>query len=241
MKNGNIKLVVTDEAPSRLLEQHSAARLHLAQLIDRRLGIEDNLRQLAAAAKRLREAQAAEQNAIAAIDALSAVEAAAMTEWSRNPSGPEPEPDVAKRDELQAKHRTAVARATAARQAQVTIAADQQREAAALKVLEPAILEAIVEIIIESTAPLLEDLKESQVALASKQGRLNQAVQEAITVSRQTLQDGPVGSTGAMIANLIETFRTAATPAIETSAADVAAWRSLSTRLRADPLAKLED
>jgi hypothetical protein len=43
VKNTNIRLV-SGEAKSRLLEEHSPARLHLAKLISTRLSIEDKLR-----------------------------------------------------------------------------------------------------------------------------------------------------------------------------------------------------
>lgn len=266
MKNESIKLVSSDAKPSRLLQEHSAVRMRLAALINRKLTVERNLRHLAEAAQRLQDAQRAEQHAVAALNALGAVESSAMAAWSRDPSGPAPEPNVAKREDLQSNHRAAVAKAEAARGAEATIAADQQREAATLKALDPEIREAIVAVLIESTTPLLEEVKEMQASLARKQGRLNQAVNEAIEVARSTsttpaMHGGnsagltleqvsammtlpvlgqPVGSTGTMIGQLVESFRVAQPHSIETSTADVAAWKSLSTRLRSDPLAELE-
>jgi DNA repair exonuclease SbcCD ATPase subunit len=246
MKSGNIRLV-TDEAPSRLLQKHSPARMHLADLINRKRRIESNLRNLAESAQRLQDAQFSEQEAVAAINALNAEESAAMAEWSRDGSGPMPEPDVAKRDELQAKHRGAVAKATAARQAAGAISADQQREMAALKQVTDQIDLAIVPIIIEEVEPKIAAFKTAFAELAAKRAEIT-AASETINLIAFRLsqiasgQPNPEAGRPAFVAleALNETIRVAfAAPALD-GINHRAPWEAFATALKRDLTIKFE-
>jgi hypothetical protein len=141
MKKSEIRLSRQRRAERGVLQPTSEARLRLAKLIDRRLGIEDRLRGLAEAAQRLRDAQAAEGKATAALANFEAADTAAMAEWSKSPSSPMPVSNPGKRDELEAAIRWAGAQASAARKAEAANTAEQMRENAAAKALGPALRE----------------------------------------------------------------------------------------------------
>jgi DNA repair exonuclease SbcCD ATPase subunit len=248
MKNtDNLRLVTTD-APSRLLEKHSPARMHLADLINRKLRIESNLRHLGESAQRLQEAQTAQHDAVAAINALNAVESAAMAEWSRDGSGPMPELDVAKRDELQARHRGAVAKATAARQAAAAIAADQQRETAVLKQITDEIDLAIVPIIIEEVEPKIAAFKTAFAELAAKRAEIT-AASETINLIAFRLsqmasgQPNPEAGRPAFVAleALNEAIRLAFAAPPPDATNHRAPWEGFSNALKRDPIAQFED
>ena len=237
MKN-NIRLVTDSEAPSRLLQKHSAARLHLAGLINRELTVESNLRHLGEAAQRLQEAQQAEQQAVADLNALNAAEATAMAAWSRDGSGAEPQPNVVKRDELQAKHRAAIAKAAAARGAQATIAADQQREAVSLKQVETEIALATVPVIIEAVEPLITDYEDSNRELAAKAAKISGAAEVITQIGHSIGSTDLARPAFVALEKLSERIRIAfarPAPAISDDA-----WRALAAALKRDPLAELK-
>src|SRR6476646_6948873 len=114
--NGNIRLV-TDEAPSRLLQKHSDARLRLAKLITRRNSLEEKVRHLAETGSKLREAADAESHAAAALASLDAEEARAMSAWAEGPGGAMPVFDRTRREKLEAEVHAAGTQAAAERKA----------------------------------------------------------------------------------------------------------------------------
>lgn len=240
MKN-NIRLVTGNEAPSRLLEQHSAARLRLAQLIDRRLGIEDNLRQLADAATKLREAQDAEGNAAAALNALDAEEARAMSDWSQKSSGPMPVFDQTRRQKLRTAVDAAAAQASAARKAAAANGAEQQRENSALKALEPQFAVTIAEILDEEMTPLLVDFDADKRALAAKAARIQEGVEALTQLAHQVgVEKGRPAFV--VLEKLNARVHTAfGRLAPDNSTGSLTKWLALAGRLRSDPLANLED
>lgn len=246
MKNDNIRLVPR-EAPSLLIEKHSPARMHLAALINRKLSIESNLRHLSDAARVLQEAQTTEQDAAAAINALNSAETAAMYAYSRGDSEIEPEPDVAKRDELLAKHRGAVAKANAARQAAGTVAADQLRETAALKQITDQIDLAIVPIIIEEVTPKIDAFKVAFSELAAKRAEITEASEFINLIAfrlSQTASDRPTPEAGrpAFVAleALNESIRVACGAPAPDAANRRAPWEAFAAELRRNPIAKYE-
>jgi hypothetical protein len=239
--NGNIRLV-SGEAPSRLLEQHSAARLHLAKLIDRKLTIESNLRHLADAATKLQEAADAEGNAAAALNALDAEEARAMATWSQASSGPMPVFDQSRRQELKSAVDAAAAQASAARKAAVENGAAQQREAAAAKALEPEFAAVIAQILDEEMSPLIADYQADAVALAAKAGRIMQGAEALTRIAHQVGDTSKARPAFVVLEKLNEKLRIAfSRPAADSTGADLPKWMALAGRLRSDPLAKLED
>src|ERR1700722_2503538 len=179
MKNSTIRLVGGD-APSRLLEQHSPARMALAKLITRKLGIEYRVRALAEAGAKLQEAADAERHAAAALGALDAEETRAMAAWSQAAEGPMPVFDRTRREKLEAEVHAAAAQAAAARKAAAANGAEQQRENATLKTLEPQFAVLIAEVISETVGPLMTDYEAANKVLASKAAR----IQEAFTTIR---------------------------------------------------------
>jgi hypothetical protein len=233
--------VVENEAPSRLLAEHSAARMHLAKLINSRLSIESKLRHLGESAHSLKEVQAEEQNAVGELNALNAAEAAAMTAWSRDPSGPVPEPDVVKREELEAKRRSATAKATAARQAEATISADIQRENAALAQVKAKIELAIVPVIVDEVEPLLADFEEANRILAAKAGKIAEA-SEIITQIGHGIGNSDLARPAFVcLEKLNERIRLAfARPAPDVTN-HRAAWLAFAAELKRDPIAELKD
>jgi hypothetical protein len=237
--NGNIRLV-SGEAPSRLLEQHSAARLHLAKLIDRKLTIESNLRHLGDAATKLQEAADAEGNAAAALNALDAEEARGMATWSQASSGPMPVFDRSRRQELKSAVDAAAAQASAARKAAVENGAQQQRELFALKGLEAHIALAIAEIISESAMPLLEDYEAANKMLAAKAARIQEA-REVITRIAERVGDRNVARpVYAVMEQLDAKIRTVSGRAAPDGANHRAVWEGYAAKLRSNPIATLE-
>lgn len=175
MKN-NIRLVATDGAPSRLLQEHSPARMRLAKLINDRLSVEAKLRDLAEAMERLNKAQGAEAQAAAALANFEAQETAAMAEWSKSSqSSPMPVANPARRDDLLAAIRAASAQAESARAAAKIIEAEQTREQGLLARLEPQFAIAIAEVLAEAVEPLLGDFEAANKQLASKAARIQEA------------------------------------------------------------------
>ena len=146
----NLRLVTDGTAPSRLLQEHSAARLHLAKLISQRLAIEDRLRALAEAGGKLQEAADADRHAGAALNGLDAEEATAMAAWAQNSSGPMPVFDQTRRQKLRAAVDAAAAQASAARKAAAANGAKQTRENSSLKSVEAQIALAIVPVIVQA-------------------------------------------------------------------------------------------
>jgi hypothetical protein len=242
MKNGNMKLVVTDnKAPSRLLEQHSAARLHLAKLIDHRLGIEDRLRALTEAANKLREAQDAEGNAAVALNALDAEEARAMSTWSQKPSGSMPVFDRTRREKLKAAVEDAAAQASAARKAAVENGGQQQRELMALKALEPHVALAIAEVISESVTPLLEDFEAANKKLSAKAARIQEAIATITDMGHAVGNPAAARPTFVVMERLFEKVRAVSGRPVPDSENHRAAWMAYAAKLRSDPIATLED
>jgi hypothetical protein len=242
MKNGNMKLVVTDnKAPSRLLEQHSAARLHLAKLIDSRLGIEDRLRGLAEAGAKLQEAADAERHASAALNALDAEEAHAMAAWSQNSSGAMPVFDQTRRQKLRAAVDAAAAQASAARKAAAANGAEQQRELMALKALEPHVALAIAEVISESVTPLLEDFEAANKKLAAKAARIQEAIATITDMGHAVGNPAAARPTFVVMEKLYEKVRAVSGRPAPDSENHRAAWMAYAAKLRSDPIARLED
>jgi hypothetical protein len=241
MKNtSNIRLV-GGEAPSRLLQKHSSARMHLADLINRKLSIESTLRHLSEAAQRLQDAQAAEGNATAALANFEAAETAAMADWSRSPSSPMPVGNPGKRDELEAAIRRASAQAAAARKADAANTAEQLRETAAAQAMEPQFAVVIAEIIDEEMAPLLAAFEADKASLAAKAARIQEGVEALTRLAHQVGADKgrPAFVT---LENLNTRLHAAfARLAPDNTTGSLSKWLALIGRLRADPLAKLED
>jgi hypothetical protein len=238
----NIKLVATDNtAPSRLLEKHSDARLHLAGLINQKLRVEEKLRHLAESAQKLQDAQSAEQDAVSAINALNSAEAAAMTAWSQDPSsGPIPSPDIAKRDELLALQRKAQAQASAARQATTSIVAEQQREAARLTDFGVQIGLAVVPVAIEELEPLIAEFVEFNKKLAEKAGRIAAGAEMITTIANGVKNLELAGPAFRQLEVLNEQIRNAfARPAPDMSP-HAARWAAYANALQRDPIARLE-
>jgi len=239
MKNGNIKLVVTEGAPSRLLQEHSPARMQLAKLIDRRLGIEDRVRALAEAGAKLKEAADAEGHAAAALGALDAEETRIMSIWAQG-SGPMPVLDRTRRQKLEDAVHAAAAQAAAARKAAAANGAEQQRENATLKALEPQFAVLIAEVISETVDPLMSDYEATNKVLASKAAR----IQEAFTTIRGIAEavGNPTAARPAFVImeKLTEKIRTISGRAAPDGVNHGAAWMAFAARLRSDPIAELD-
>jgi hypothetical protein len=239
MKTG-IKLVVSDTGPSRLLQPTSEARLRLAALINRRLTIESKLRHLGEATAKLQEAADAEGNARAAFNALDSEETQAMAAWSKS-SGPKPVIDRTRREKLKADLEDAAASATAARNAASSIAAEQQREALALKALEAPFAVAVAEVLDEEMMPLLADFEAEKRTLAVQAARIQEGVEALTQLAHQV---GAEKGRPAFV--VLEKMNARVQTAFgrlmpDNTTGSVAKWLGLAARLRSDPLAKFED
>ena len=248
MTKNILRLVTDDAAPSRLLAEYSPARLHLAKLIDQRLRVEDNLRQLADAAARLREAQDAEGNAAAALNALDAEEARAMAAWSQNSSGAMPVFDRTRREKLRENLEAATAQATAARRATADNAAQQQRENAKLKPIEDEIDLTIATVIAEEVEPLIAEFTEFNRELAAKAGRIAEASEVINLIGArigQLASARPNAEAARPLFTMLEKLNEKIRLAFSRPAPDVtnhrAAWQSFAAALRRDPIAELKD
>jgi hypothetical protein len=249
----------------------SAPRERLKELLDQRVRAAARIADLEKANGRLNTIFEALIPAKTALDRFEADVADAMLSWSKNPL--KADPPAVNSDEkfkLMSALNDAQNQAAAANATRAKLTAAIQREYLSSHALEPAIREVIVEIIVESAAPLVEEIKEMQAALAYKRATVNQAIAEAHAIARSTIPGTlpgqpmyvggdmtpeqaiaitrrampvsvPVGSTVAMIAGLVETFHaTAGAPLVGATPADVAAWKSLYQRLWTDPAAELE-
>lgn len=240
MNSSHLNVAVNSEAPSRLLAKHSEARLHLAKLINNRLAIEHRILHLEDRSKRLRETQAAEQRVLADLNALNASEAAAMVDWSRAPEGPEPQPDLSKRETLEAGLRTAAAKANAARQAETIIQADLGREHAALKALNVPTQHAIASVIAEEALGTpLEELRQAVQVGMQKQERVRQAVQAIFHIASFGGAIDEMRPAYKLAEKLDGDLRQAAAPPAPDGAPAFRSWLQLATDLHRDPLAEL--
>jgi hypothetical protein len=235
----NLRLVTDSKAPSRLLEQHSAARMHLAKLINDRLSIEARLRDLAEAGAKLQEAADAERHAAAALNALDAEEANAMALWAKNSAGPMPSFDQTRRQKLRAAVDAAAAQAAAARKAAAANGAEQTRENSSLKAVEAQIALAIVPVIVEAVDPLIADFEAANRALAAKAGRISGAAELITQIGHSIGNPDMARPAFVALEKLSERIRIAfarPAPAISDDA-----WRALAAALRRDPIAELKD
>jgi len=238
-RENKIMLVAGNEAPSRLLEKHSDARMHLAGLINEKLRIESKLRHLAERVQMLQDAQSAEHDAASEISALNAAEAAAMTAWVEDPSVPMPSPDIATRDSLMSKQRAAQARAAAARQASASIRAEQQRETTRLEGVGLQIGLATVPVIIEELEPLIAEFVEANAALAARAGRIA-AGSELVTKIANAAPLEAARPAFAMLEVLNEQIRGAFGRPAPDLTPHKAHWDALSAALYRDPIARLQ-
>lgn len=240
MNKSNPTVVELRPAASRLLAQHSEARLRLAQIINRKLSIERNLLHLSEAVAKLNEAADAEGNARAAYASLDAEESAAMTAWSKS-AGPKPVIDRTRRAKLKAELEDAAAQATAARNAASSIAAEQHRENLALKALEVPFALAIAEIIDEEMTPLLADFEVDKALLARKAARIQEGVEALTHLAHQVGADKgrPAFVTLEKLNGRVHTaFGGRLAP--DNTTGSRAKWLALASKLRSDPLAKFE-
>jgi hypothetical protein len=239
MKNGTIKLATENGAPSRLLEKHSNARLQLAQLIARKLGIEDRVRALVEAGAKLKEAADAEGHAAAALSALDAEETRIMSTWSQG-SGPMPVFDQTRRQKLEGAVHAAAAQAAAARKAAAANGAEQQRENATLKALEPEFAVLFAEIILESVEPLISDFEATNKVLATKAARLQAAFMTMRGIAESVGNPSAARPAFVIMEKLSEKLRTISGRAAPDDLNHAAAWMSYAAKLKSDPLAIFE-
>ena len=235
----NLRLVTN--SPSRLLQEHSTARMHLAKLINDRLSIEATIRDLVAAAAKLAEAADAERNAAAALAGLDAQEAANMATWAKTAGGPMPVFDRTRREKLEAEVHAAAAQAAAARKAAAANGSEQQRELGLLKALEPQFAVAIAEVIAKSVEPLLQDFDIANKALASKAERIQSAFVEIRGLAEGLGNPNVARPVYLINEKLHECIRVAsARPAPDAAANHRASWAAFAQELRRDPIAEFK-
>jgi len=236
MKNSNIRLV-SGEPSSRLLEEHSAARMHLAKLINERLSIEAAIRDLVAAGSKLAEAADAERNSGAKLAALDNEEAAVMSAWGKT-GGQMPVLDQTRRAKLEDAVHAAVAQARAARSAASANGAEQARELGRLKALEPQFAIAIAEVLAESVEPLFSDFEIANAALASKAERIQQAFMEIRGLAESLGNPNVARPVYQINERLDERIRVVCAKPAPT-AGHGAEWAAYAAKLRSDPIATL--
>lgn len=239
MKNSNIRLV-SGEPPSRLLEEHSAARMHLAKLINDRLSIEATIRDLVAAGGKLAEAADAERNSGAKLAALDNEEAAVMSAWGKT-GGQMPVLDQTRRAKLEDAVHAAVAQARAARSAASANGAEQARELGRLKALEPQFAIAIAEVLAESVEPLFSDFEIANKAMASKAEKIQQAFIVIRSLAESLGNPATARPIFAINEKLHERIRSVSGQAAPDGENHRAVWMAYAAKLRSDPITMLED
>jgi hypothetical protein len=239
MTKSMFKLVTDNSAPTL---ERSQARQRLAALIAERTASENRLRALQEAGAKLREAADAERHAAAELAALDAEETQKMAAWSSQATpGPMPVFDQSRRQKLRAAVEAATAQAAAARKASVANGAEQAREVAAAKALEPAFSLAIAEIVAEAVDPLIDKfaiLNRELGVEASKIGEALEIVTQLAEGVGNHIAARPVYVVGEKLHAKLRSVSGRPAPDVENRRA---AWLSLAAKLRADPLAELED
>ena len=214
--------------------------MHLAKLINGRLSTERRLQDLDEAAKRLRETQASEQQALSELNVLNDAEAAAMAKWSRDPDGVEPQPDLTKREALEGRLRSATAKANSARHALGAIQSDQAREHATLAKQKLEIQHAVAAVIVdEALGASLDDLRQAVQVAVQKQERLRQAVQAVFTIAHHGGALDDMKPVFDLASKLDDDLRKAVAPPPPDGSPAFASWMKLATELQKDPLAQL--
>jgi hypothetical protein len=162
-----------------------------------------------------------------------------MVAWSKS-SGPKPVIDRTRREKLKAELEDAAASATAARAAASSIAAEQQREAGALKALEPSFAVAVAEVLDEEMMPLLADFEAEKRTLAVQAARIQEGVEALTQLAHQV---GAEKGRPAFV--VLEKMNARVQTAFgrlmpDNTTGSLSKWLALAGRLRADPLAKFE-
>jgi hypothetical protein len=173
-----MQLVKNDAAP-KPQPSASAARTRLAELQAKVDECNGRLKGLEESLARLESIARDEAAATATLSNFDADEGAAMAAWARTAIGSPPEPNVRKREKLEAAARTAAARAAPARQAHASIAALRHAESRTLKDLETPIALEIAAALVEEAGPLLEDFEQLNRVLSAKANRI-QALSESL-------------------------------------------------------------
>lgn len=238
--NSNVHVI---PGRSRLLEPLSQSRAKLATLINNRLSVLDHQRQLTAAQTRLRESQDVEHMASSKLAEFEAVQGAEMAVWARSAKGAAPTFDTDVREQLLGAVRTAAAHASAARQAETSINAEIQRDAAVLKVIELQITLVSADVILESLDPLLDDFAGANNALSENASRILAAIQQLTQVAHNagTVENmKPLFEALARAHEKLHALSTRVEPDFGTRSKIQAGWSSLAERLRCDPIAELE-
>jgi hypothetical protein len=242
-----LRPAATSEAPSRLLQQHSESRMKLARLVNSKLAAEERVRHLVEAAAALREATDAEGNARAALAALDAERSQAMAAWSKDPSGPMPTFDRAKREKLKAALEDAAEQAAAARGAASSINDQHVREAADLKKIEESIELAVATVIIEEFEPKVAAFQAALRDLANKRAEISAASERINLIGvglQKPLSDQPNFEVAQPIFVALEDLNTRIRAAFAEPAPAIedhrAALRGYAEKLRRDPIALLD-
>jgi hypothetical protein len=149
--------------------------------------------------------------------------------------------DRTRREKLKSEVHAAAAQASAARKAAAENGAAQQREHVALKALEPQFAIVIAEVIAESVEPLMQDFDIANRALASKAARIQEAFVTIRGVAESLGNQAAARPVYVINERLHERIRAVSGSAAPDGTNHGAAWNVLAARLRADPLASLED
>jgi hypothetical protein len=145
----------------------SAARSRLQETIAAREEVDHRLAELQGALTKLASQSDAVYSAEAALAALDNAEDFAAVKWARG-EGERPAPDIEARDRLARELAAARASAASAARASDTIVAQMTQEASKAPDIQRYADAAVVEVLCETAAPLVEELRSAAIALATK-------------------------------------------------------------------------
>jgi hypothetical protein len=218
----------------------SDARQRLAAMLLERAAILASIEKLQAAMSKLAAAQTAAAQPEAALASLDAVETRAASEWAMaGADGPAPRGDTARREELRAQLAGARIAVEAAARAYADLAGAHAAESGKLARLAAPMKNVIAEILVETTGPMIAELKEENRKLHVKSERVKQSLAVLTGLGGNGPGNPPQPAFGDLVGRIGEALDT---PGRDDGAASRSfqAWNALILGLHSDASTELE-
>jgi hypothetical protein len=218
----------------------SDARQRLAAMLLERAAILASIEKLQAAMSKLVAAQTAAAQPEAALASLDAVETRAASEWAMaGADGPAPQGDTARREELRAQLAGARIAVEAAARAYTDLAGAHAAESGKLARLAAPMKGVIAEILVETTGPMIAELKEENRKLHVKSERVKQSLAVLTGIGGGGPGNPPQPAFGALVGRIAEALDTPARDA-GVASRSFQAWNALILGLHSDASVELE-
>jgi hypothetical protein len=168
----------------------SESRRRLRELVEKRATLQRDLDAIAARRLKLQAHASVVSPSEAALAALESREISQMSEWSRNPEGDPPKPDVAGREKLRRDAEAARISAASARKALESLETEEHRASEPMGAIQRSIYVLSHEIAFDEIAtPLVHEIAATEKHLATLLGRLDVAHGHIVTVAHSRLGD----------------------------------------------------